>query len=198
MRQLGLAVQMYADMYGGAIVDSGLPHGGLPSLPQQEAQSWFFTLRQSYRNPLVARCPSDESPYWDTDLPGTSPPARRRVSFAQNDFLTGDLPGWETFNQRARIKRPAGTILLAELAEAGSWAASDHIHVELWLFNPRHEAEQQIAIERHNKRANYVFADGHASPHTFEQTYAIESMIRQGGRFVPRWKHNLYDPKVGY
>jgi len=198
MRQLGIAAQMYADTNKDAIVDSGLPHGGLPSLPQQEEQSWFHTLKREYGNQLVARCPSDASPYWDADLPGTNPPVRRRVSFAQNDYLTGDLPGWEAFNRYGKIKSLATTILFAELAETGSWAASDHIHVELWLFNPQHEAEQQIALARHLGRENYVFVDGHADRHLFEQTYAVRSLRREGGRFVPDWKHNMYDPKVAH
>lgn len=203
MRQLGLAAQMYADGHAGAIVDSGLPHGGLPSQPSQEAQSWFHTLARHYRSQLISRCPADESAYWDMDLPGTGPPGpdppvRRRVSFAQNDYLTGDLPGWESFNRYGRIKRPAATILFAELAETGSWAASDHIHVELWLFNPRVEAALQIALERHLGRANYVFVDGHAAAHFFEQTYALRGLRREDGRFVPEWRHNLYDPKEGF
>lgn len=198
MRQLGIASQMYADGHKGAIIDSGLPHGGLPSLPGQEEQSWFHTLERTYRDKLVARCPADRSPYWNTHLPGTDPPVHRRVSFAQNDYLTGDLPGWESFNHHGSIKRPATTILFAELAETGSWAASDHVHVELWLFNPRHEAEQQIALSRHLGRSNYVFVDGHADRHPFERTYAVRSLERKEGRFVPTWKHNLYDPKVAH
>lgn len=197
-RQLGIAAQMYADANKDAIVDSGLPHGGLPSVPGQAEQSWFNSLRRVYRNELVARCPADRSPYWDQDLPGTDPPARRRVSFAQNDYLTGDLPGWESYNRRGRIRRAADTILFAELAETGSWAASDHVHVELWLFNPRHEARQQIALDRHRGRANYVFVDGHAEGLLFEQTYKIGSIRREGGKFVADWIANKYDPKIAH
>lgn len=196
LRQLGIAAHMYADVHRGAIVDSGLPHGGLPSVPGKESESWFHTMSREYKNKLVARCPSDSSPYWDQDLPGTSPPARRRVSFAINDYLTGDLNGWLDYNRRERIKRPTGTILLVELAEEGSWAASDHIHAELWLFNPRAEAERQVALDRHLGKANYVFLDGHAEPLLFERTYALRGLRREGGRFVPEWQHNLYDPKV--
>ncbi|HOQ84198.1 MAG TPA: prepilin-type N-terminal cleavage/methylation domain-containing protein [Phycisphaerae bacterium] len=198
MRQLGVAAQMYADVNKDAIVDSGLPHGGLPSTPAQVEQSWFYTLERSYRNKLVARCPADKSPYWHQDLPGTDPPARRWVSFAENDYLTGDLEGWEQFTRRTQIRRPADTILFAELAETGSWAASDHIHVELWLFNPREEARQQIALDRHVGQANYVFVDGHADRLRFEQTYKVRSIRRDGGRFVAEWKANKYDPKVAY
>jgi len=198
LRQLGMAAQMYADTHQDAIVDSGLPHSGLPSLPEQAEQSWFYTLKRGYRNELVARCLEDRSPYWTQDLPESDPPVRRRVSFAQNDYLTGDLPGWEMFNRRARIRRPATTILFAELAETGAWAASDHIHVELWLFNPLHEARQQIALDRHIGRANYVFVDGHAETLRFEQTFAVRAIHREQGQFIPEWKANKYDPKVAY
>lgn len=198
MRQLGLAAQMYANSNNGANVDSGLPHGGLPSLPEQEARSWFYTLQSGYQNQLVARCPSDRSPYWDEDLPDSDPPVRRRVSYAQNDYLTGDLPTWEAYSRLEKIERPATTILLVELVETGSWAVSDHIHVELWLFNPLVEAKQQMALARHKDRANYLFVDGHVDSHAFEETYAIRALKREGGRFVPDWDHNLYDPKVAH
>lgn len=197
MRQLGLALHMYAQTQGNRLIGSGLTHGGGPTSPALEARSWFHTLKREYGNKLVARCPSDRSPYWEEALPGSTPPARRQVSYAVNDFLTGDVTGWEEFNLMHRVRRPSTTIIFVELAGDTAWASGDHVHVELWLLNPRIEARKQMSIDQHLKRANYTFVDGHAAPHVFESTYKLRGIQRTGSRLVPEWAHNMYDPVVG-
>lgn len=198
MRQLGIAWHMYAGSHDGRLITGGFVHGGAQGSADREKASWYYTMRRAYGDTLVARCPSDQSPYWDQPLPGSDPPSYRRVGYALNEYLTGTVEGWEEFNRIERVRRPATTIVFAELAETGGFAAGDHIHVELWLVNPLHEARQQIALDRHQGKANYTFADGHVETMAFEQTYKLRGITRDGARLVPDWAHNRYDPKVGY
>ncbi len=198
LRQLGIAWHMYAGAHDGKLIAGGFVHGGAQGSDDREKGSWFYTMRRDYGDALVARCPSDESPHWETPLPGSDPPELRRVGYALNDYLTGSLPGWEDYDTIESVRRPATTIVFAELAETGGFAVADHIHVELWLVNPVHEARQQIALDRHFGKAHYTFADGHVSPMRFEQTYLLRGIERQGAQLVPDWAHNMYDPKVGH
>lgn len=190
LRQLAMAQHMYAMEHKGAMITFGLAHGGSVS----EHATWFNTLRRQYANALVARCPADRSEYWERPWPGTT--QTRRVSYGINDYITGTLEGYESYSRHDRIRRPAATIVFVELTEEGSYAVSDHIHAEAWADNPRRFASEQMALERHGRKANYAFADAHVAPHVFEETYALRSKKRVGKRFVYDWIHNLYDPKV--
>ncbi len=198
MRQLAIALQMYAQTQQSRLVDLGFTHGGAMGSAEAENKSWFYRLARDYGNKLVARCPSDDSPYWDEIVPGTNPPVKRRNSYAVNVYNTGRLAGWEEFNHLPRHRRPATTIEFVELVGDTGYASSDHVHIETYLFTARVEAARQIAIERHLKRANYAFLDGHAARHVFEDTYRVRAIERVSGRFVPAWAHNMYDPKVGF
>lgn len=198
MRQMGIALHMYAQNNGGRLISAGLSHGSVPTTPAQEARSWFQAMNREYRDRLVARCPADGSPFWTHPVTGSNPPTLRRVSYAVNDYLTGDLPGWEEYNRMARVRRPATTTVFVELAGDTAWASGDHVHVELWLLNPRREARVQMALDRHAGRSHYAFVDGHAASHLFETTYRLREIRRTNAQFVPIWAHNFYDPKVGY
>ncbi len=200
MRQLGTAVVMYTQTSKGALPDFGLAHGGTVDWDT----SWVNTLSREFGNGKrdaaidanVLRCPEDESPYWEADYGSTT--QRRRTSYGVNDYVTGRVAGYEYYSRIDRLKRSTSTILFAELAEDTDYAVSDHVHAKNWVLNPEEEARQQVAIDRHGRKAMYTFADGHAAPHTFEDTYSIASKRREGPRFVIEWSHNKYDPKVAH
>lgn len=192
IHQLGTAAQMYASAHRGLLVDYGLAHGG----SVEESTTWLNTLRKEYRNILVARCPSDLSAYWANPYPGTS--QRRRVSYGVNEYLTGRIGEYESYRRLDALRRPAATILFCEMTQVGEYAVSDHVHPVNWVMNPLIEARRQIEPGLHLGRANYALADGHAEPLTFEQTFKVGERRRVGAKVVVKWKHNLYDPKVGY
>jgi prepilin-type N-terminal cleavage/methylation domain-containing protein/prepilin-type processing-associated H-X9-DG protein len=192
MRQLGVAAHMYATVSKGMLMDYGLAHGG----SVDETTTWFNSLRREYGNKLVARCPEDRSPYWTDPYPQTT--QLRRVSYGVNEYLTGRLPGYERFRSIDAIRRPATTILFSELTQLGEYAVSDHVHPVNWALNPLAEAKKQIEPELHSGRANYVFADSHAEPQRFDQTFKVNGRTRVGPKLVFDWGHNMYDPKVGY
>lgn len=193
MRQLGLAVHMYASHHKGYLIDYGLAHGGSVS----EETTWLNTLRREYGGKLVARCPVDKSPYW-TQPYGSAEGELRRTSYGVNEYLTGRLSGYEAYRQADRIKRQSSTIIFVEMVEDTDYAVADHVHPVNWTLNPLEEASKQMALERHMKKANYTFVDGHAAAHFFEQTYKINDRRREGPRLVIDWGHNMYDPKLGY
>lgn len=207
MRQLGVAVHMYAQSYQGRLITYGISEDTGRVDPER---AWFLTMRREYGDRLVARCPDDRSIHWTEPVsvdesefePGEPVPAngfKRRVSYGVNDYVTGTLgEPYDHYNLLHRIKRPATTVVFVEMAEEGKFASADHIHASNWFSSPRRLAGEQMAFDRHMGRANYVFADAHAASHFFEQTYKIRGMRREGNRFVPEWEHNMYNPSIAH
>ena len=62
VRQLSIAQAMYANDYDGALVDAGMPHGGL-TVDSFETM-WLTSLSEYYQAPAVVRSPVDTSPFW--------------------------------------------------------------------------------------------------------------------------------------
>ncbi len=207
VRGIMQALYLYAGDHRDQLVSAGLAHGASHG---NEQAAWINTLKHDYgENTLIARCPQDESQHWEIPIApppssseggGDTPkdgwkPILRRTSYGTNYYIAGKVAGKGPYNLLGMIKRPTTTIFMVELVEVGPFATSDHVHPENWWSNPRKLAVQEMALDRHNKRANYSFFDGHVSTHAFEETYAIDNQ-RSGRRTGIVWKRNYYDPDV--
>jgi len=214
MRGLMQAVYLYAGDHGDEIPSWGLAHGGGAI---NEQGSWINLLKADYgENTLIVRCPTDQSDYWTTPVPestlaqgnqgnpatdpstGGTPstgPVFRRTSYGTNYYTANEIGGRGPYNKLGLVPKAGSTIFMVELVEVGPYAVSDHVHPELWWSNPRTLASQEMAIERHLKKANYAFFDGHANADAFEETYAIDNQHSSlHGGIV--WKRNYYDPTI--
>jgi prepilin-type processing-associated H-X9-DG protein len=152
-RQIGMALQLYVQDH-----DETLPLNS----HQGAAASWLLTLQPYTRNSLLYRCPSDHSGNWTAPLAGQT--AVRRSSYGINGLVNG--------KSLASITAPAECVYLGEL---GDNRTGDHLHPSLWLrpggtgtLDPLLE----VATLRHQGGAGYVFVDGHARWHRFEQTWS--------------------------
>jgi prepilin-type N-terminal cleavage/methylation domain-containing protein/prepilin-type processing-associated H-X9-DG protein len=208
VRGLMQALYLYAGDHRDQLVSAGLAHGGAHA---NEQAAWINTLRKEYgENTLIARCPQDESEHWQVPIlppvvPSASPktdqdaeepqPILRRTSYGTNYYIAGKVAGRGPYNLLGMIKRPTTTIFMVELAEVGPFATADHVHPETWWSNPRKLASQEMALDRHRKRANYSFFDGHVATEAFEDTFAVDNR-RSGLRTGIVWKRNYYDPDV--
>ena len=156
-RQVGTALTMYTQDY-----DECLPlnsHSGA-------AASWLEAAQPYIKNRLLYRCPSDASSNWTAPLPGQT--NIRKSSYATNGYLTPS-GGFMTL---ASIQRPADCVYLAEL---GDNRTGDHLHPSRWpqpgMTATPIDPYAEIATRRHQEGAVYVFVDGHAKWHRFEQTW---------------------------
>ncbi|MEQ9460354.1 MAG: prepilin-type N-terminal cleavage/methylation domain-containing protein [Phycisphaeraceae bacterium] len=187
LRQVGVGVYAYVQDHDGLLPGAGLNHAGGVGLNEQG--SWFFTLSAYADGSLVGRCPSDVSVYWEEVSPTLG--RLRLVSYALNNLITGNVPGFEDYRDLDRIARATETIYAVELAEEDpGFAVSDHVHPEAWLTMPPAQRAsvvgQQMAIDRHASSSNYLYLDGHAASLDWEETMS-------GPPFVPSVNH--YDPR---
>ncbi|HNQ21815.1 MAG TPA: prepilin-type N-terminal cleavage/methylation domain-containing protein [Phycisphaerae bacterium] len=190
LRSLALAVHAYANDHRDRLVTAGLAHGGSVN----EHATWLNTLKKDYNNTLIARCPADESPHWETFVPDTE--QLRRSSYGVTYYTVQQIGGRGPWNQLSMFPRPAQTIYMVELAETGTYAASDHVHPENWWPDPERLAREEMTLGRHLKKANYTFVDTHVEPLSFKETYDIDYENSQFPRIV--WRHNKYDPEIAH
>ncbi|HUB26994.1 MAG TPA: type II secretion system protein [Tepidisphaeraceae bacterium] len=168
IRCLEMAQSVYAAELQNQLVDAGdgsyAPQG-----------SWIDLLQPYSAKPLVRRCPADLSPYWvslDADL---SPAVYRLTSYGLNSYITSHAPlGTIPPVKINRVPHSSQVIQFVELAELGSYAVADHVHIDD-VYNPLLPNATlpslcgQMPIGRHggvrdawSGILNYGFVDGHA------------------------------------
>ena len=191
MRQMSLATLMFAYEH-----DESLPLGteahSASGATTSEQGTWLKELDRYTEQPLLYRCPSDRSVYFDTPY---TDGRYRKTSYATNFYLSGELVTYDKYFKLSALRQPQQTIFAVELAQEDDYAVLDHVHPELWWINPIDAPREQMMPERHLGRANYNFLDGRAETLVFEETYEL----RPGstlGNFL--WLHNMYDPKVAH
>jgi len=189
LRELSNAHVVYANLYKECFVDVGLPHGG----GGEPKRSFVTTLRDFGVDETALHSPLDRSPHWAPEfgegvpvaLPGGEP-LYRRTSYGMNTYLsrtyspaliTGAGP---PADRLARVGRPTEVVCFLLMAERGSYASSDHPHVENWgaVSNPAALAATQCsinAIDRRkpsgDSRSNWSFVDGHVATRRFDEVF---------------------------
>ena len=165
MRQIGLAVRLYADDNRDEFPRSqhtafscGQPTWGRAISEQlaQNADTWTNLFHGVYH------CPSDRR---------TTPWSYgQNVYFElnpKNDDYTGSPQTWRRL---ACIPHPATTILHAELSDEGNSMSdtADHIMAHFWITL---QDAAEVDGVRHKGRSNYNFVDGHAAPFKLPATF---------------------------
>lgn len=195
MRGLCSAHIAYMNANAERFVDVGLPHGSIAD-PQN---SFVERLRPYYggaSTDLSFRSPLDASPHWPAELGGDGipvidgpVPVYRRTSYGMNNYLSRTyspavaMDGIGAGADRlAQVRDPERAVCFLLMAERGSYASSDHPHVEEWAASPdpAATAATQVAIAAaegpgakvaSDSRSNYAFLDGHVRTHLFHDLY---------------------------
>lgn len=193
MRNMATAQMMYLNDNHGYLIQAGMAHGGMHA---HDEIAWFNTLQKYYKNALVARCPADDSPYWDTPLPGTTDKFRTS-SYGINSFLDRDLCPWGgPYVKITQVRKTSATIQFLEMACTGDFAGADHPHPENWTGTQAAlKASRQVQTNAHggaagsgSARSNWTFLDGHAESLRFDEVF------RDIGDSPNTW--NRFDPRV--
>jgi prepilin-type processing-associated H-X9-DG protein len=205
MRSLCLAHELYMNDHRGYFIDVGLAHGGLAN----EEVAWINTLESYYDHALVRRSPRDDSPHWPAEeggqgvpVPGSSD-SFRRTSYGCNNYISrtyspaAAIDPANLTDRITRIKNPVTTVQFLVMAFTGSYAGSDHVHVEQWWNQaagpnfPPVKAASQMQTNAHGgaekswaARSGYGFLDGHVASLQFSEVY------------INRDDLNCFDPAV--
>lgn len=151
LRQIGLAMRMYADDNGGWLPTT--THGTTTN------QSWIYQLSSQLANvDRIRVCPSD---------PGREQRLLAHASsYTLNEFTAVDLTDpfgkrLESFRKLDSLSKPTLTIVAFEIADSvGVNAMNDHTHSRQWLQGWQ-TVTADIQPDRHGGSANYLFADSH-------------------------------------
>lgn len=190
MRQLEVAHWAFLNANEGRMIQVGLPHG---STSYDEQGAWINTLERYYGTRLVARDPLDDSPHWPggQTIPGSGG-RFRLTSYGVNNFLSVHTTPWGGPYERVdHVPAPAATVHFLIMAFEGSFAGSDHPHVENWGgANPPAVAASQVQINAHggpagsaDGRSAWGYLDGHAATQRF-------------GDVFTDFTRNRFDPQV--
>lgn len=163
MRQMGVALQCYMQDS-----DSRLPDSSCYITDPN--QYWLKILSKYLKQNLLFKCPADTAKdFVDWNRPLAEQTEKRWSSFALNGLLDSKCPRYGgRFNKTKLIPKPQYCIYVSE--SPSSWTSYDHIHPEQWASVQ--EAKGKIAYDRHNKKSNYLFADGHAQMLEIEKTFS--------------------------
>ncbi|MDD5063843.1 MAG: prepilin-type N-terminal cleavage/methylation domain-containing protein [Phycisphaerae bacterium] len=180
MRQMGIALNSY-------LIESNyrLPDSSCHVSNQDEY--WISILSEYLGEQLLFRCPSDGAQnFVDWNKPLDEQLADLRwSSFALNALLDSRCPRYYgRYNVVTTIHKPQYCIYVSE--SPSSWTSADHVHPENWFYNID-LAKGQVAWDRHSKKSNYLFADGHAETLTIEQTYSWPGDCFWFPESAPKW-----------
>lgn len=181
MRQIGLAIRMYADDYRGWGPET--THGNPTN------RSWIFTMSPYVGNvDRIRTCGADTM-------------ARARItnnasSYTLNEYTAvdqispfGDVI--ETFRKLDALKQPSATFTVFEVADNASLSVTaDHTHSRNWfngwptvLFDIQPDRHRCVAANADHTLgdANYLCADGHVSA---IKASRMKQRIDQGDNFA--------------
>jgi prepilin-type N-terminal cleavage/methylation domain-containing protein/prepilin-type processing-associated H-X9-DG protein len=157
LRQIGISTVMFTDDNDGAL-----------PLSEHQGKSWVASLIPYGGTRQVYRCPADLN-------------KKRIYSFAINDFLL-PTPGEASVRKVSSIPSASETTFLLECADG--YSDMDHFHFadpDEGGFAPRQFAKE-VAAERHDHSANYLFIDGHVERISWTHTQNL--LTRNQSRFI--------------
>jgi prepilin-type N-terminal cleavage/methylation domain-containing protein len=186
LRQLQTAQMLYAAEQDNLLVAAG---------DGTEQGGWIGLLQPYSKSPLVRRCPADLSVHFSQ--PVTSTGRLRTTSYGINNFVSPTHApfGRKPLRKITQVRSSSRVIQFAELAEAGSYATADHLHVQSFsnILAPQLTLGligRQMPLNRHggakdtwNAVVTVSFLDGHAEALRIREVYSSPQA-------------NLFDPQV--
>lgn len=139
LRQVGVAVQLYAAENSGRLPDTGHSRA-----VDGSSLSWTNTLSGYLSTNFIGKCPANEK----SPVP---------VTYAWSDLLV-DSAG--TGIPITQCRAPSSTLAVAEVSDS---YISEHFHFSSARTRVTYnQFKADVGVNRHGSFANYLFVDGHA------------------------------------
>lgn len=187
MNQMGVAVTAY-------LIDSDYRLPPSSCHCEDPNDHWLKILSDYTREQLLFHCPGDRAKdFVDWNKPLEDQEDCRYSSFAVNALLDPIHYRYgatiNRYNYVTKIHKTMYCIWISEAPDTENFNLADHIHPEMWEGAVEY-AKQFVAWDRHDETSNYLFADGHAEPLAFEQTYQWPGMCYWYPEAAPKWPEN--------
>jgi prepilin-type N-terminal cleavage/methylation domain-containing protein/prepilin-type processing-associated H-X9-DG protein len=167
MRQVGLATVMYAEDNEGWLPRSSHSAMAYRQLPWGYALAPYILGKQVTQTDVLwtnlfnnlYRCPKDQG-------------KRTDWSYGKNVYpeLSAEETGGPTWHRLGQIPRPVATVIYAEKIAS---SMADHLMAHFWLEGGQPEVDRN----RHDRKSNYVYCDGHALKQRFEATFSLTNCV---------------------
>lgn len=172
-RQIATAMDLYATDHR----KNQYPTAQMMMMGDPFEMSWLYLTKPYIQDQTAYRCPADDSDKFEEAMVMN----RRQTSYGINGYFTPNHGPYYGIRQE-EVKNPSNTIIAAELIEN---ITMDHFMPMFWGSPPRVSSmmaqnaqwdatlkePKTVMIRRHDPTANYVFTDGHAGVHPFEETW---------------------------
>jgi prepilin-type N-terminal cleavage/methylation domain-containing protein/prepilin-type processing-associated H-X9-DG protein len=175
MRQIGLAMHLYAGSHDGAFPWTSHA-GGSTTATLDDDETWLQTLKPFTENVETIRaCPEDERvERWLAE-------SKRGTSYLINEYVANDSVE-DSITNLNHLQSTHNLVVLFEAADEMS-VTSDHVHCSNFYLPFRVSKNLvwefmglEINSERHFQASNYLFADGHVATVAAE---TVESWTQQ-------------------
>ena len=179
LKQCGLGMISYCDAWKSVYPPV---HGGVYGSPERTGTActpWYVYLQDHGMQPKYLRCPADPAVQNSFDDTGLSTTWENRQSYIYNGMCAFNSYG-------SAIRKPSNYILLSERGGEKTRNDTALSHQGYGTFKPVSDWEGLLEKERHDKRSNYLFFDGHAHEHTFIETVG-DRTEDQNHHFVKDW-----------
>ena len=160
LRQVGLAAGMYVDDNNDTIPQSA-----------HQGRSWVGTLSLYLSGTNLYRCAQDPNKTNRSSI----------ASYAINDFLTRHPQGASHLDcsKLSNVPKPTETLYMTECAD--KFDGGDHFHFASASSGgyDTNGFPQQVAVQRHNGAASYLFLDWHVESLKWNNT--VRNRLQQAG-----------------
>lgn len=175
LRQIGVATHLFANNHGGRFPQT--VHAG-PN------ESWIYTLGPFVEDVEVIRiCPEDTrgAEWFETN--------KKATSYLINEYISRPLP--ESVLNLFKMRETSKTIILFERSDERQ-STDEHCHPSMWYSDTYVKLNivwevilREIDPSRHQKTANYLYADGHVETIPEQTVYEwVQHDIESGTNFA--------------